>query len=243
MLTAVFSDVHGNLEALEAVLRDAREHGAERFVCLGDVVGYGADPNMCSERVRGLGGIVVRGNHDHACSYRAPLGWFNPVAAAAARWTRKQLSEENRAWLRGLPFEAQTEEAQFVHGGLDDPRHWPYLFPGEDFSAHFRRQRRSLCFVGHTHVPLLAALIGGRARVAPLARFRLSPDEDAKVTVNVGSVGQPRNEDPRACYVLWDPAKGVVDPRRVPYDIDAAARKILAADLPPLLAARLSIGR
>ena len=130
-LVAVFSDVHGNLEALDAALRDARSHGAERFVCLGDVVGYGADPNACCERIRALGGTVVRGNHDHACSHRVSLDWFNPLAAAAVRWTRLQLTAENRDWLRGLPYEAEIDgRAQLVHGALHDPRHWPYLFEG-----------------------------------------------------------------------------------------------------------------
>lgn len=243
MITAVFSDVHGNLEALEAVLRDAREQGAGRFVCLGDVVGYGADPDACCERVRGLGGVVVRGNHDHACSHRSPLVWFNPLAAAAARWTRDRLSAENREWLRSLPYEGTSDRAQIVHGGLDDPRHWPYLFPGEDVSAHFRRQKGMLCFVGHTHVPVLFAQVEGRVRAARLSSFRLGPDEPVKVTVNVGSVGQPRNGDPRACYCLWDTERGVIAPRRVAYDVDAAARKIRAAGLPELLAERLSLGR
>ena len=243
MITAVFSDVHGNLEALEAVLRDAREQGAGRFVCLGDVVGYGADPDACCERVRDLKGVVVRGNHDHACSHRSPLVWFNPLAAAAARWTRAALSEGNRAWLRDLPYEAREEGAQFVHGGLEDPRHWPYLFPEEDASAHFRRQRERFCFVGHTHVPVLFAQVEGRVRAARLSSFRLGPDEPVKVTVNVGSVGQPRNGDPRACYCLWDTERGVIAPRRIAYDVDAAERKIRAAGLPELLAERLSLGR
>ena len=243
MVKAVFSDVHGNLEALEAVLRDAREQGATQFVCLGDVVGYGADPDACCDRVRELGGVVVRGNHDHACSHRSPLVWFNPLAAAAARWTRNRISEENRGWLRSLPYEARSERAQIVHGGLEDPRHWPYLFPGEDVSAHFRRQKETLCFVGHTHVPVLFAQIGGRVRAARLAPFRMTPDEPVKVTVNVGSVGQPRNGDPRACYCLWDPEKGAIAPRRVEYDAAAAARKIRDAGLPPLLASRLLVGR
>ena len=140
MLTAVFSDVHGNLEALDAALRDARSHGAERFVCLGDVVGYGADPNACCERVRALGGIVVRGNHDHACSHRVPLEWFNPLAAAAVRWTRQRLSAENRDWLRGLPFEAELDEAwnegSHYGGGTiraEVPEAWLDL-PWEDFT-------------------------------------------------------------------------------------------------------------
>ena len=244
MLTAVFSDVHGNLEALDAVLRDAREQKAAAFVCLGDVVGYGADPNACCERVLGLGAKVVRGNHDHACSHRVSLDWFTPIAAAAVRWTRLRLAPENRDWLRDLPYEAADDgRAQLVHGGLEDPRHWPYLFEGPDAEPHFRRQTLPLCFVGHTHAPIVFVQLGGRVLEAPLRTFRAAGAEGAKVAVNVGSVGQPRDGDPRACYVLYDPEAGTVVPRRVEYNIREAAGKILAAGLPKQLAIRLFLGR
>ena len=241
---AVLSDVHGNLEALDAALRDARAQGAERFVCLGDVVGYGADPDACCERVRALGGIVVRGNHDHACSHRVSLDWFNPLAAAAVRWTRQRLSAENRDWLRDLPWEAAIDDrAQVVHGGLHDPRHWPYLFEGADAVPHFARQTAPLCFVGHTHVPVVFAQIGGRVLEASLRPFHVDPAEGAKAVANAGSVGQPCDGDPRACYVLYDPATGAVAPRRVEYDPTPTAAKILEAGLPKQLALRLFLGR
>lgn len=244
MLTAVFSDVHGNLEALEAALRDARAQGAGRFVCIGDVVGYGADPNACCERVRATGAAVVRGNHDHACSYRVSLDWFNPLAAAAVRWTRLRLSAENREWLRGLPWtETLDDRTQAVHGGLQDPRHWPYLFEGRDAGPHFAKQSAPLCFVGHTHVPVVFAQMGGNLFEAPLGPFHVEPAEGVKAVVNVGSVGQPRDGNPKACYVLYDPATGAVAPRRVEYDIESAARKILEAGLPKQLALRLFLGR
>ena len=244
MLTAVFSDVHGNLEALEASVRDAVSHGAERFVCLGDVVGYGADPNACCERVRKLGATVVRGNHDHACSHRVSLDWFNPLAAAAVRWTRLRLTAENRDWLRELPYEAADgNRAQFVHGGLDDARHWPYLFEGRDAEPHFRKQSLPLCFVGHTHAPAVFVQLGSRILEATLRPFRTGGAEGAKAVVNVGAVGQPRDGDPRACYVLFDPDTGTLVPRRVEYDMDSAAGKILAAGLPKQLALRLFLGR
>ena len=243
MLTAVFGDVHGNLEALDAVLRDAREMGAEAFACLGDVVGYGADPDACCERVRALGCPVVRGNHDHAASHRVPLAWFNPVAAAAIRWTRKRLSPENRAWLRELPFGAAIPGAQLVHASLDDPPKWDYVVSREAAEAHLAKQSERLCFVGHTHVPLVVIRTGGRLLAADLDSFRIPPEEDGlKVVANPGAVGQPRDENPAAAYLLYDPEHAAVVPRRVAYDVEAAARKILDAGLPPFLAARLRIG-
>lgn len=244
MKTAVIGDIHGNLEALEAVLADAKARGAETFACLGDIVGYGADPNECCERVRALGGVVVRGNHDHAASHRIPLAWFNELAAAAIRWTRGRLTPENREWLRSLPFEsALPDGAQLVHGSLDEPRKWRYLYPGRDIEGHFRRQSQPLCFVGHTHVPFVFIRANGRIFEAAFAPFRLSPADAAQIALNPGAVGQPRDEDPRAAYALYDPATGVLEPCRVAYDVAAAARKIEAAGLPPLLARRLFLGR
>ena len=242
MLTAVFGDVHGNLEALDAVLRDAKAQGAKAFACLGDVVGYGAEPDACCERVRALGCPVVRGNHDHAASHRIPLAWFNPVAAAAIRWTREHLSPENRVWLRGLPFESAIPGAQLVHGSLDAPPKWHYVISREAAAAHLAKQSARLCFVGHTHVPLVVSRMADRLLGAGLDAFRIPEEDGVKVAVNPGAVGQPRDENPAAAYLLYDPDKAEVVPRRVAYDVEAAARKILAAGLPPFLAARLRVG-
>ena len=242
--TAVFGDVHGNLEALEAVLEDARANGAEAFACLGDAVGYGADPNACCERLRALGCLAIRGNHDHAASHRVSLDWFNPLAAAAIRWTRERLSPENRAWLRGLPYAAALADGtQLVHGSLDDPPRWRYLYPGADVGPHFRRQRARLCFAGHTHLPVAFILAAGRVHTVLFDAFRITDGDDAKATVNPGAVGQPRDGDPRAAYALYDPDTGVVEPHRVEYDVRAAARKIADSGLPMGLAVRLFHGR
>jgi diadenosine tetraphosphatase ApaH/serine/threonine PP2A family protein phosphatase len=194
--------------------------------------------------VRALGGLVVRGNHDHAASHRVPLDWFNPLAAAAIRWTRLALSAENRDWLRDLPYEGDVAgRAHVVHGALHDPRHWPYLFDAGDAGPHFPHQTMPLCFVGHTHVPIVLAKIGKRVYESKLEAFRGAAEEGAKVVVNAGSVGQPRDGNPKACYLLYDPAEGLVVPRRVEYDPTPAASKILAAGLPKQLALRLFLGR
>lgn len=243
MFTAIIGDIHGNLEALEATLRDARENGAETFACLGDVVGYGADPNACCERIRALGCIVVRGNHDHAASHRVPLGWFNPVAAEAIRWTRKAISPENCEWLRGRPFEAAISGARLVHASLDAPSKWNYLYPGEDPLAHFAKQTSRICFCGHTHVPVVFVSANDRFFVADLAPFRVDPEDEAKLAVNPGAVGQPRDGNPAAAYLLFDPATGTIVPRRVPYDVETTVRKIRNAGLPGFLAERLRSGR
>lgn len=216
MKIAVLGDVHGNLGALDAVLRDARECGARRFWCVGDVVGYGADPNACCELVRKLPGAAVAGNHDHACAGLISLDGFSDRARASALWTRRRLSPENRSWLRSIPLVAEPEKGvQLVHGSLDRPSEWNYLFPDADPTPHFASQAGRLCFVGHTHVPAVFAELGGIVYVSAPEPFRFEPDGAMKVTVNVGSVGEPRDEDPRPGYVLYDASTGEIEPRRV----------------------------
>ena len=232
-----------NLEALEAVLSDATAAGADAFACLGDIVGYGADPNACCERVRALGCPVVQGNHDHAAGGRYSLSWFNPVAAQALRWTRRALSPENRAWLAALPLVARTPGASLVHASLENPADWPYLTSTEAAAAHFDKQADRICFAGHTHVPLLFVKIGGRIVPTLLDAVRFSDAPDVKAVVNPGSVGQPRDDDPTAAYLLFDTEAEAVVPRRVAYDMAAAADKIRAAGLPPFLADRIRLGR
>lgn len=218
MKIAVMGDVHANLAALEAVLRDALERGAERFWCAGDVVGYGTDANACCELVRSLPGVAVLGNHDRACSRRDSLEGFNGLARASALWTRKRLAPANRDWLRALPPVAEPMEGvQVVHGSLDRPGEWNYLFPDADPTAHFARQTSRLCFVAHTHVPVVFAQLGGCVYVSEPEPFRVDPEGEMKVTVNVGSVGQPRDGDYRPSYVLYDSATGEINPRRVPF--------------------------
>ncbi len=242
MFTAIIGDIHGNLEALEATLRDARENGAGAFACLGDIVGYGANPNKCCETVRALGGPVVLGNHDFFASNHEPLGWFNPTAARAVQWTRLALSPDNKTWLRNLPFEAEIPGAQLVHAALDDPAAWHYLRSGKEVVTHFEKQTVKLCFAGHTHESAVFVHNKGTVVAADLKPFRIPEEDDVKVVVNPGAVGQPRDLNPVAAYVLFDPATMTIVPRRVPYDVKTAARKIVDAGLPRILARRLKTG-
>src|SRR5947199_1392322 len=171
MRFAIFSDVHGNLEALEAVLADARARKCTRFVCLGDVVGYNANPRECVERVRELDCPVVKGNHDEAASRLSPPGDFNEIAERAIAWTREHLSDEHKEWLRRLPLQTRVHDFTIVHATLDTPEQWGYVFNNLDAAASFTYQRTNVCFFGHTHETNVRALIGkargqiGRAHV------------------------------------------------------------------------------
>lgn len=242
---AIVSDVHGNLEALEAVLADARELGVAGLLCLGDLVGYGADPGPCVEQVGETAVAVVAGNHEHGALGLMDLGWFNASARTAALWTRGRLDPDHQRYLETLPLVTVVEDATLVHASPRHPQEWDYLISAEDGFEAFADFETRICFVGHSHTPGAWSLgSSGPDHVGylapPQACVRL--DDGRRYIINVGSVGQPRDRDPRAAYAIWDRDDRTVTIRRVDYDHHAAARKIIAAGLPRPLADRLAHG-
>ena len=240
MRHAIVTDVHANLEALDVVLADIERRGADDIVCLGDFVGYGASPNECMARLRPLIELAVLGNHDEAAIDPSVLADFNPEAAAAARWTGRALSRENADWLRALPMSVPWHGARLVHASPDEPAAWDYVLNGYMALEAMRQCSEPVCFVGHSHVPGTYELDGDR--VAYGRDEQVEGDPDLRYLIVVPSVGQPRDGDPRAGYLLWDDASWTFEHVRLPYDIGGAQRRILAAGLPPALAARLSWG-
>ena len=239
MRALVVADVHANLDALDAVLRDAEAQGGfEAVWCLGDTVGYGAEPEACIDRLRGYSLEAIAGNHDLAAIGAITTTDFNPHAAAAARWTAQHLSDEHRAWLEALPQVLVTlDEFTLTHGSLIDPV-WEYLVYPETAAAHLQRQTTPYGFVGHSHLPLVFFEDG--AQPGTIETLGLG---GTRFVANPGSVGQPRDGDPRAAYAIVDTTARQVSFRRVDYDIASAQRKIRAAGLPEWLAARLANGR
>ena len=240
MRIAIFGDIHANLEALETVLADAESQGCKDFICMGDVVGYNADPVACLERVRAMDCPVVKGNHDEDASGTHPLDSMNPVAAAALTWTREQLSEEQRTWLRRLRMVRQVADFTVVHSTLDQPANWNYVTNRFDAMSNFSYQFTQLCFHGHTHVPRV--YVKG-AKVSESPAESVAIEENNKYFINVGSVGQPRDGDWRACYAIYDMPTKTVRFRRLEYDLETTQKKILDAGLPKMLAERLAEGR
>ncbi|HEY8962260.1 MAG TPA: metallophosphoesterase family protein [Luteolibacter sp.] len=240
MRIALFGDIHANLEALEAVLADAAQQGVTDYVCLGDVVGYNADPAACLERVKAMGCPTVKGNHDEDASGTHSLDAMNPVAAAALQWTRDQLSEEQRQWLRRLRMVRQIEDFTVVHSTLDQPANWNYVTNRFDAMANFSYQFTQVCFHGHTHVPRVYMKSD---KVQEVAAEQVQIEDGAKYFINAGSVGQPRDGDWRAAYVIYDLETRRITFRRVEYDIATTQRKILDAGLPEMLAHRIAEGR
>jgi predicted phosphodiesterase len=240
MKFAIIADIHANLEALTVVLADIKEQKCTHYACVGDVVGYGANPKECLKIVRDLGMPVVKGNHDEYCSMEEQLDGFNAHAAEAVNWTRKQLNDDERQWLRDLKYFRLVTSFSMVHATLDGPQRWGYVFDKLAAAASFTYQNTAVCFFGHTHVPV-AFIRDTMVRGGTYSKFKVDPSK--KYFVNVGSVGQPRDNNPKAAYVVYDVDEGVIELRRLEYDIAAAQKKILDAGLPPRLAERLSYGR
>lgn len=240
MRFAIFSDIHANLEALEAMLADANECQCTDFVCLGDVVGYNANPHECAERVREMDCPVVKGNHDEQASLNKSSRDFNELAEHAISWTRDHLTDQDKEWLRDLRLQRPVGDFTIVHATLDRPGQWGYVFNNLNAAASFTCQETAVCFFGHTHVPMAFIRDEGIRRVK-IEHLRIDPAK--KYFINVGSVGQPRDGDWRAAYCIYDVAANDVEQRRVRYDVATAQEKIINAGLPPLLAKRLAIGR
>jgi predicted phosphodiesterase len=256
----LLSDIHSNLEALEACLDAAPAY--DRVANLGDVVGYGGSPNQTVELVRALEPIHVRGNHDRVCSGVTTAAGFNPLAAEAARWTQRELSGRNLDWLRQLPegpvCDSEWQGVQMVHGSpLDEDT---YLSSAGEADAAMEHVRCPLTFFGHTHLQsafaqALTSTTGKRRnrteRLVPeevpnagsAQLWRITLDDGHKYMVNPGSVGQPRDRDWRAAFAVYDSDSREVTFYRVPYDVAGAQRRILEAGLPKALAMRLEVGR
>jgi len=234
----IVGDIHANLEALHAVLEDARGRYSG-ILCLGDLVGYGADPNAIVDWARANVKVIVRGNHDKDCSTETSLEHYRAAAAASAIWTRTQLTPENLAFLRALPRgPLRYDDFDLVHGSPADEDE--YLLTQGDAATVRPHLEVQATFFGHTHVQGGFLLTRSGVRISTPDSFQLEPDH--LYLLNPGAVGQPRDGDPRAAYIVYDPKHRVVEYGRVEYDIAAAARKIREAGLPETLAHRLSLG-
>ncbi len=237
---AVFSDVHGNREAFEAVLAFCRREAVTRYCFAGDIVGYGADPGYCIGVLRDLAASCVAGNHDAAALDRVEAAYFNPAARQAIDWTAAQLSGDDRRFLEGWPL-VREEAFTLVHGSPARPQEFDYILSPYQAMKAFSAFSGRLCFVGHSHRPGILVEETDILRFDGAASLELDPER--RYIVNVGSVGQPRDADPRACVCLYDEGNRTVALHRVAYDVARAAGKIRRAGLPAVLAERLFEGR
>lgn len=243
MKYGILGDIHGNLSALDTVLECLRKDGADVIVSVGDVVGYGAAPTECIARLREVDAQVVLGNHDAASIDRLDMIYFNQYAKEAVLWTQRVLSKADRAWLGALPLTRHLDHCSVAHGTLHRPELFDYIQTTEDADPSLDIMPLPVCFVGHSHVPVtLLRLRDDPTRTAYTPDSEIDMGETLRALVNVGSVGQPRDEDPRTGYALFDTETNRVSIRRVEYDIDREAKRIRAAGLPRMLADRLFLG-
>ena len=240
---AVFSDVHSNLEALEAVLADMDALGIKNHICLGDIVGYGPSPGACLKRIRALNCPILLGNHDNAAATDTPLENLRDIAVAGIEFSRTKLSGDEKLFLKSLPLTAGDEECQFVHSSLIEPSEWDYITTELEADVHFGYQHAPICFSGHTHVPMVWQKIGDKMPTGRRGVGKIAFQPECKYLINVGAVGQPRDLSSNSCYVIFDTGKQTVEFRRVKYDIAKTRKKISRAKLPKFLGQRLALGR
>jgi len=240
MRVAIFSDVHGNLEALQAVLEKIAELQADRIICLGDVVGYGADPNACTDLVQDVSDVVLAGNHDWAAVGLEDTRFFNPIPLLAIEWTADTLGTAQAEFLRHCPLVLDEHDVRYVHASPIEPEHWHYLFHVEDGRRALLQTVYRVCFVGHSHRAFICSELGADD---VMVEGSVSIGDQDRYLVNVGSVGQPRDGDARASFALWDQESGNIHLHRVSYDVLAAQEKIRSTGLPAFLAERLARGQ
>ena len=255
MKYAVLGDIHSNWEALSVVLDDAVRHEVDAYVSVGDIVGYGADPAKCLAALRKLDCTCVRGNHDHFCAYPSGMQALSQIATAAIVWTCRQLDAKQLLYLSRLEKMVVHDSFTLVHNTLDNSDEWKYPASISDAEDNFALQTTQICFCGHTHVPVvfekheqvsvrhfkkealnLRCVTSGMSEIMAL-------EPDSQYLINVGSVGQPRDRDPRAAYMIYDSLDTTIELHRLPYDIESTRRKITEAKLPQWLGARLGVGK
>lgn len=237
---AIISDIHGNLQALQAVMADIESQGVTQVMCLGDVVGYGGQPGECIDLIRSKNCQAVLGNHDFYVNTAGQPEGVSDDARKVIHWTRSVLNDAQSQWLKSLPFTRQDSDYEVVHASLHRPEQWDYVLDASAAAKHFAQQQRNLCFIGHSHQPKM--FVAGQDKALDITSLEtLRPG--VKQVVNVGSVGQPRDRDERACYVLYRRAHHDVWWRRIEYDIEGAQKAIAAAGLPGKYAHRLSLGK
>jgi diadenosine tetraphosphatase ApaH/serine/threonine PP2A family protein phosphatase len=239
---AIISDIHSNIEALTEVLKVLDRSRVDRVVCLGDVVGYGASPNPCCDLVRTNAEVTLLGNHDAAVSGRMDYSFYYDAARHALDWSAEVVSDQNHAWLRSLPFTYRIGEVGFSHGSPIEPRAYEYIFALEQARelTPYTSDLPEVTFIGHSHLCKAFAL--GNGEVSDVVSAKFGVKKGYKYIISVGSVGQPRDYDNRACFVVYDTASRTVEYLRVEYDIQASAQRIFDADLALNFGKRLFLG-
>jgi len=242
---AIISDIHSNLEALQAVLKKIEKEKIDTIVCLGDIVGYGPNPNECIELIRQNCEIILTGNHDFACIENSELFYFNQYAKTAIEWTLTVLSDDKLKYIANLPLDGRIEDYYLVHSNPYDPRSWDYILSIDEAIYNFSRFSEKVCFIGHSHSPIiyLENSQDDNLKYDYKLNTKIQLNQNSRYIINVGSVGQPRDGNPDAAFGIIDTNNQSYELKRVSYDINATFQKMTSVGLPPFLAERLLVGR
>lgn len=243
MRIGIFSDVHSNLEALQSALSFFLEKKVRQYLIIGDFVGYGANPNECIDLIKKLDCICVAGNHDYAVLDKTDIRNFNDAAKAAIMWTKTKLTKESKEFLETLPLQISVNQKLLVHSTPQNPANWEYIFTLKQGQSEFYFFKEQICFIGHSHSPFVVEKnqLKNEYKVINEQKFKIK--EKSRYIINVGSVGQPRDGDARACLVLFDRLTKYIEFKRIEYDVKSAQHKIVQAGLPTILAKRLAEGK
>lgn len=242
MRYGIISDIHGNLLALEKVLERGRSEGCDKFICLGDIVGYGPFPNECVELVKNNCDIVLMGNHDHAAIGHTSTSYFNIYAKMAIEWTATELTPSTRLFLEGLPFRHEERDISFMHSTPVKPEEWNYVLNLSEAEYNLKRSESKMCFIGHSHVAVIfVQRFDGKIRAFRDGIVDIAPD--SRYIINVGSVGQPRDGNPAASFGIYDTESARYQLIRQEYDVSKTQQAMMERDLPYFLVERLSRGQ
>lgn len=242
MRYAILSDIHGNLAALRQAIKRIEEKGCDRIICLGDVVGYGPFPNECCEVIQKTADVCLLGNHDAAVAGLMDTEYFNRYAKEAIAWSAQVLSEASRSFIIGLPFTAEENDLLFVHSSPNKPNEWNYVLSLDDAFEQFSTLQQRVCFIGHSHRPeVWISRESGLPEHRSAKHIRIA--RDARHIINVGSIGQPRDNNPESCFGIYDADTGWFDLQRVPYDIAETQKAMSERGLPEFLIERLQFGK
>jgi diadenosine tetraphosphatase ApaH/serine/threonine PP2A family protein phosphatase len=237
----IFSDVHSNIEALHSFCSATESVLHDKKVCLGDIVGYNADPNPVVDWIRDETDLALAGNHDYCVLNKADASYLNPAAYQACAWTQKNLTNSNKAFLNTLPIEKEEDDIYWVHSSPFEPKKWHYVFTKQDAAKNFDYFEQAICFVGHSHLPsIFEKNKNGKVYSHDIAKGELDPE--SRYIINVGSLGQPRDGNPDPVFVFYDSVSHIVKFFRFSYDLLSTQQKIKACGLPYTLADRLRNG-
>ena len=242
MKFGIFSDIHSNYDAFLEVLKIYEKEKVDKLICAGDMIGYGAEPDKCIEKLKELNALCVMGNHEYALKNESYMQYFNDAAYLAIKWHYENMSDDSKNYILNIPLNLKEDIFEIYHGSAFEPEEFHYLFSPADYIKNFKYFEAKVLIIGHTLTPDVFYFDETRKIFGQITGSEFILEKNFRYIINVGSVGQPRDKDPRACFCIYDSSENIFKIKRIEYDIKKAAKKIIDANLPEVLAYRLEYG-